>query len=106
MQEKTNAARLGGGVVLKRYGRGNDPTSEVLAKVRALLDGNGIPWQTSTYKVDIARGGTLGRFLSDDGMDVVDIGAPLVSMHSTWSLSPKADLWWLYRFFGAFFAMQ
>ncbi|MCH6554089.1 MAG: aminopeptidase 1 [Acidobacteria bacterium] len=106
VQEKTNAARLGGGVVLKRYGRGTDPTSEVLAKVRALLDSNGIPWQTSTYKVDIARGGTLGRFLSDDGMDVVDIGAPLVSMHSTWSLSSKADLWWLYRFFGAFFAME
>ena len=40
-------------------------------------------------------------------MDVVDIGAPLVSMHSTWSLSSKkADLWWLYRFLVSFYGME
>ncbi|MFQ5926127.1 MAG: aminopeptidase 1 [Terriglobia bacterium] len=106
VQEKTNAARLGGGVVLKRYGRGTDPTSEVLAKVRALLDANAIPWQTHTYKVGVGGGGTLGRYLSDDGMDVVDLGAPVLAMHAPWGLASKADLWWLYRFFAAFFQME
>jgi aspartyl aminopeptidase len=105
-QEKSNAAKVGGGVVIKRYGRGNDPTSEVLAKVRALLDGAGIPWQTHTYKVDTGGGGTLGGFLSDDGMDTVDIGVPILAMHAPWSLASKADIWWLYKFYGALYGMK
>ncbi len=92
VQEKLNAARIGGGVVVKVYGRGNNPTSEVMAKVRALLDGNKIPWQTHTYKVDVGGGGTLGTFLSDDGMDVVDVGVGILSMHAPWNFVSKADL--------------
>ena len=106
VQEKTNAARLGGGVVIKRYGRGTDPTTEMLARVRRLLDDNGIPWQTHTYKVNIGGGGTLGRYLSDDGMDTVDIGVPILAMHATWGVASKADLWWLYQYFLASYAME
>ena len=105
VQEETNAARLGGGVVVKLYGRGNNPTSEVLARVRVLLDSNGIPWQTHTYKVDVGGGGTLGAFLSDDGMDVVDVGVGILAMHAPWSFASKADMWWLHRFFVAFYGM-
>lgn len=97
-QEETNAARLGRGVIIKRYGKGDDPTTEALARVRRVLDENAIPWQTHTYKVDVGGGGTLGQFLSDDGIDVVDVGAPILAMHSPWNLASKADLWWLYRF--------
>ncbi len=104
VQESTNAARLGAGVVLKRYGRGTDPTSEMLARVRRVLDDNDIPWQTHTYKVDVGGGFTLGTYLSDDGMDTVDIGIPILAMHSTWSLASKVDLWSLYRYFLASYA--
>jgi aspartyl aminopeptidase len=104
--EETNAARLGRGVVLKRYGQGEDSVTEVLAKVRTLLDDNKIPWQTHTYKVDVGGGGTLGGFLSDDGMDVVDIGVPILAMHAPWSVASKADLWWLHRFYAAFWGMK
>lgn len=106
VQEKLNAAKIGGGVVIKIYGRGHNPTSEVRARVRALLDSNGIPWQTHTYKVGIGGGGTLGQFLSDDGMDVVDVGVGILSMHAPWNFVSKADLWWYHKFFVAFYGMK
>lgn len=103
VQEKNNAARMGSGVVIKRYGHGNDPITAMLAKVRQVLDENGIPWQTHTYKVDVGGGGTLGRYLSEEGMDTVDVGVPILAMHAPWGLASKADLWWLYRYFSASF---
>lgn len=96
VQEATNAARLGWGVPIKRYGHGNDANSEFTAKVRRLLDENHIPWQTSTYKVDVGGGGTLGFYLSLLGMEVIDVGVPLLSMHSTFSLASKVDIYLLY----------
>jgi len=102
VQEPTNAARLGWGVPLKLYGRGNNANSEFIAKVRRLLDENHIPWQTSTYKVDVGGGGTLGVFLSLQGMEVIDVGVPLLSMHSTFSLASKVDIYLLYQASKAF----
>ncbi|MDH5715423.1 MAG: aminopeptidase 1 [Candidatus Aminicenantes bacterium] len=96
VQEATNAARLGWGVPIKRYGHGNDANSEFTAKIRRLLDENHIPWQTSTYKVDIGGGGTLGFYLSQLGMEVIDVGVPLLSMHSTFSVASKVDIYYLY----------
>ncbi|MDH5715969.1 MAG: peptidase M18, partial [Candidatus Aminicenantes bacterium] len=63
---------------------------------RRLLDENHIPWQTSTYKVDIGGGGTLGFYLSQLGMEVIDVGVPLLSMHSTFSVASKIDIYYLY----------
>jgi aspartyl aminopeptidase len=102
VQEPTNTARLGWGVVIKRYGQGNDANSEFIAKVRKLLDENKIPWQTHTYKVDIGGGGTLGFFLSMLDMEVIDVGVPLVSMHSTFELASKVDIYLLYEACKAF----
>ena len=96
VQETTNAARLGWGVPIKRYGHGNDANSEFTARIRRLLDENHIPWQTSTYKVDIGGGGTLGFYLSQLGMEVIDVGVPLLSMHSTYSVASKVDIYYLY----------
>lgn len=102
VQEHTNAAKLGWGVAIKRYGHGNDANSEFIAKVRKLLDENNIFWQTHTYKVDVGGGGTLGFFLSQLDMEVIDVGIPLLSMHSTFSLSSKVDIYLLYRACKAF----
>ncbi|RMF69599.1 MAG: aminopeptidase 1, partial [Calditrichaeota bacterium] len=103
VQEAGNSARLGYGVVIKLYGRGNSPNSEFTARFRKLLEEAHIPYQTHTYKVDIGGGGTIGNFLSRENMEVLDCGVPLLSMHSPYSLSSKVDLWWLYQSFQAFF---
>lgn len=106
VHEKSNAARLGSGIAIKRYGKGNDPVPEVLATLRALLDKHKIPWQVATYKVGVGGGGTLGGFLSDDGIDTIDVGVPILSMHSPWPLCSKADLWWSYRLYSEFYAAK
>jgi aspartyl aminopeptidase len=101
--EPSNAARLGFGVTIKRYGGGFDANSEYVAAIRGLLDKNGIPWQTQTPKVEVGGGGTIGGFLSAAEMEVIDMGVPLLSMHATFEMSSKVDVWEFYRFMGVFF---
>jgi aspartyl aminopeptidase len=100
--ENSNSAVVGFGVTVKKYGQGFDPNTEFAAKVLHLLDAQGIPWQTQTPKVDVGGGGTIGGFLSMRNMEVLDVGIPLLSMHSTYEMSSKVDLWEYYRFFKAF----
>jgi aspartyl aminopeptidase len=52
-------------------------------------------------KVEAGGGGTISKYLGERGIDVVDIGIPVISMHSTLELSSKADLWWGYLGFRA-----
>ncbi|MGB2627375.1 MAG: hypothetical protein WAK20_11355 [Candidatus Acidiferrum sp.] len=101
--EPTNAARLGYGVAIKLYGGAFNATSEYTAKIRALMDKNSIPWQTHTYKVDVGGGGTIGGFMSRQDMDVIDLGVPLLSMHSPFEMSSKVDVWNFYRTMNAFY---
>jgi aspartyl aminopeptidase len=101
--EASNAAKLSYGVSVKKYGRGFDATSELTAKMIALLDRKNIPWQTQTPKVDVGGGGTIGGFMSREDMNVIDFGVPLLSMHSTYEISSKVDLWNFYRFMKAFY---
>ncbi|MGB2673014.1 MAG: hypothetical protein WA621_21295 [Candidatus Acidiferrum sp.] len=102
--EPTNAARLGYGVAIKLYGEGFNPPSEFIAKIRALLDRDAIPWQTHMYKVDVGGGGTIGGFMSREDMDVIDFGVPLLSMHSPFEMSSKVDDWNFYRTMSVFYA--
>jgi aspartyl aminopeptidase len=104
--ENSNAAVIGYGVTIKRYGAGFDPNSEFTARVLSTLDSNGIAWQTQTLKVDVGGGGTIGGFLSMRNMEVLDVGIPLLSMHSTYEMSSKVDLWSYYRFMLAFYSMN
>jgi len=102
--EATNAARMGFGPSIKRYGRGFDGNSEFIARIRGILDRASIPWQTQTPKVGVGGGGTIGQFFSDWDMEVIDMGVPLLSMHSTFEISSKVDTWNFYRFMSAFYA--
>jgi len=101
--EASNAARLGYGVTIKRYGAGFDANSEFIARIRRILDTNRIPWQTQTPRVEVGVGGTIGEFLSAQEMEVIDMGVPLLSMHSPFEMSSKVDVWYFYRFMRAFF---
>jgi aspartyl aminopeptidase len=102
--ELSGAAHLGNGAVIKKYGAGFDANSEFIAKIRGILDRNGIAWQTQTPKVDGYSGGTIGGFLSMEEMEVIDMGVPLLSMHSTFEMSSKVDVWSFYRFMSVFLA--
>lgn len=101
--EATNAARVGYGVTIKLYSEGFNAPSEYIAQIRGLMDRNGIPWQTHTYKVDFGGGGTIGGFMSREDMEVIDLGIPLLSMHSPFEMSSKADLWDFYRTMSFFY---
>ena len=104
MSEPTNAARVGYGVTIKLYGPGFDAPSEFTAQIRGIMDRSNIPWQTHTYKVDEGGGGTIGGFMSQQDMEVIDLGVPLLSMHSPFEMSSKADVWDFYRTMSAFYA--
>jgi aspartyl aminopeptidase len=101
--EVSNAARLGWGPAVKMYGGQFDAPSEYIARMRALMDRNAIPWQTQTPKVDIGGGGTIGGFLARHDMNVIDFGVPIMSMHSPYEMSSKVDVWNFVRLMHAFY---
>jgi aspartyl aminopeptidase len=104
--EETNASVLGYGVSIKRYGNGFDANSEYTARIRGMFDANGIPWQTQTQRVEVGGGGTIGGFMSAQDMEVIDLGVPLLSMHSPFEMSSKVDVWNFYRFMSAFMTAE
>jgi aspartyl aminopeptidase len=107
--EKMNAARIGGGLVLTKYtgNKGkytsNDAHAEVMAFARRLFDGAGVLWQTGELgKVDQGGGGTIAHILAEYGMDVLDCGVALLSMHAPFEVASKADLYMAYKGYRAF----
>ena len=107
--ELKNASSLGNGVVMAKYtGHGgkysaNDASAEYVAEIRSLLDKAHIPWQTGEIgKVDKGGGGTVAKYFSRLGMDVVDLGAPVLSMHSPYEVTSKVDLYASYLAYLAF----
>ncbi|MGQ9583015.1 MAG: aminopeptidase [Thermoplasmatota archaeon] len=97
--EASNAARLGHGVVLTKYtGSGgkyqaSDASAEYVGAIRKLLNDARIPWQSAELgKVDEGGGGTIAKFLAEHGMDVVDLGPCVLSLHAPMELTSKADL--------------
>jgi len=103
--ELGNAPRLGNGVNLKLYGGGFNANSEYMAWTRNYLDNANINWQTSTYKGK-ASGGTIGSDLSNDNMEVVDFGVPILSIHSPYAVGSKVDLYSLYKAMSAFYRQK
>jgi aspartyl aminopeptidase len=107
--EKQNAAKFGHGLVFNKYtgGRGksgsNDANAEYLAKIRQVLDKHQVIYQTAELgKVDAGGGGTIAYILSLYGMQVVDCGVALHSMHAPWETLSKADLFEAYKGYKAF----
>ena len=107
--ELKNASSLGNGVVMSKYtGHGgkysaNDASAEYIAEIRALLDKAKVPWQTGELgKVDKGGGGTVAKYFSRLGMEVVDLGAPVLSMHSPYEVASKVDLYASYLAYLAF----
>lgn len=107
--ELKNASSLGCGVAMSKYtGHGgkysaNDASAEFVAEIRALLDKEKIPWQTGELgKVDKGGGGTVAKYFSRLGMEVIDLGAAVLSMHSPYEITSKVDLYSSYLAYLAF----
>ena len=107
-----NSSYLGHGVTFHKFtGRGgkggsNDADAEYVARIRACMDAAGVAWQTAELgKVDQGGGGTIAYILANYGMQVIDCGVPVLSMHAPWEVASKADLFEAYRAYRAFLAL-
>ena len=54
-------------------------------------------------KVDIGGGGTIAYILANKGMDVIDCGVPVLSMHAPYEVTSKFDVWCAYKGYKAFY---
>ena len=109
VNDTLNVSYLGKGVSVEKYGGGggkystNDAHAEYMSYMRKLLDENKIPWQTGELgKIDVGGGGTVAMYLSRYGMDCVDAGPCLLSMHSPFEVASKADIYSAYGLYKAF----
>ena len=98
--ETKNASYLGRGLVFNKFtgARGksgsNDSNAEYVAQVRRVMEDAGVSYQTAELgKVDIGGGGTIAYILAKYGMDVIDSGVAVLSMHAPWEVTSKSDLY-------------
>ena len=102
--EPKNSAYLGHGLTFNKYtgSRGksgsNDADAEYVATIRRVMDEGGVHFQTAELgKVDAGGGGTIAYILATYGMNVIDCGVPVLSMHAPWEATSKADVYEAYR---------
>lgn len=110
VSEKNNSSYIGYGVELNKYtgSRGksgaSDANAEFVAYVRNILEKNSIKYQVSELgKVDLGGGGTIAFILANKGIDVIDCGVPVISMHSPYEVASKYDIYSAYEIYKAFF---
>ena len=104
VSDTNNAGYLGRGITLNKYtgARGksgaSDANAEYVAWVRNLLEENNIKYQVAELgKVDIGGGGTIAYILANKGVDVIDCGVPVLSMHAPYEVTSKYDVYSAYK---------
>lgn len=107
--EAKNTAFLGCGLVFNKYtgARGksgsNDASAEFVAAIRRIMDDAHVAFQTAELgRVDAGGGGTIAYLPARYGMNVIDSGVAVLSMHSPWEVTSKADLYEAYKGYVAF----
>lgn len=98
--DKKNAAHLGKGMVFNKFtgARGksgsNDANAEYMGEIRAMMDKHKVKFQTAELgRVDLGGGGTIAYILAVYGMNVIDSGVAVLSMHAPWEVTSKIDLY-------------
>lgn len=107
--EAKNAAFLGHGLVFNKYtgARGksgsNDASAEYMARIRRIMDDAQVVYQTAELgKVNAGGGGTIAYLPAKYGMDVIDSGISVLSMHAPWEITSKVDVYEAYKGYKAF----
>ena len=109
VSDTKNAGYLGRGIALTKYtgARGksgaSDANAEFVAEVRRIFEESGIPYQcTELGKVDVGGGGTIAYILANKGVDVIDCGVPVLSMHAPYEVTSKFDIYCAFEGYKAF----
>jgi aspartyl aminopeptidase len=109
VSEKKNTSLLNHGVCVSKYSgsRGkngsSDANAEFVAEIRRIFDKAGVIWQTGELgKVDQGGSGTIAWLMARYGMQVVDCGVGLLSMHAPMELAGKLDVYMAYKAYLAF----
>ena len=109
VSDTKNAGYLGKGIALVKYtgARGksgaSDANAEFVAEIRNMMETNKIAYQlTELGKVDIGGGGTIAYILANKGVDVIDCGVPVLSMHAPYEVTSKFDVYCAYETYRAF----
>ena len=107
--QKNSSSFMGKGVVFNKFtgSRGksgsNDANAEYLAALRKIMDDNNVNYQMAELgKVDIGGGGTIAYIMALYGMEVIDSGVAVLSMHAPWEVTNKADVYEAYKCYKAF----
>jgi len=107
--ESKNAAHMGHGVCYNKFtgSRGksgsNDANPEYIARLRKIMDDNDVRWQTAELgRVDVGGGGTIAYICALYGMEVIDSGVAVLSMHAPEEIINKADLYEAVKAYAAF----
>lgn len=108
--EKNNASIINNGVVVTKFtgsrGKGgtSDASAEYVSFVRNLMESNDVLWQSGELgKVDAGGGGTVAMYIANLDVDVIDVGVPVLSMHSPYEIVSKIDTYMAYKAFKVFF---
>jgi len=109
VSEKKNSALLNQGTCLTKFtgSRGksgaSDASAEFVAQVRRIFARAGVAWQSGELgKVDQGGGGTIAYLMARYGMEVLDCGVALLSMHAPWEVAGKFDVYMTYKGYLAF----
>lgn len=107
--EKRSSAFFAKGLVFNKFtgsrgkGGSNDANAEYLAKIRCAMDQDKVAYQFAELgKVDEGGGGTIAYIMANYGMEVIDSGVAVLSMHAPWEVTSKADVYEAYRGYRAF----
>ncbi len=108
--EASNASFINKGVCVTKFtgarGKGgtSDASAEYVSFVRNLLESNGVLWQSGELgKVDGGGGGTVAMYIANLDVEVIDVGVPVLSMHSPYEIVSKIDTYMAYKAFKVFF---
>ena len=107
--EPMNGTYAGRGVAIYKYtgSRGksgtSDASAELVSYLTGLMDANSVVWQIGEMgKLDLGGGGTVAKYVANQDIDTIDIGVPVLSMHSPFEIVSKADVYMAYLTFKAF----
>ena len=107
--EPMNGTYAGRGIALFKYtgSRGksaaNDASAELVGYVTRMMDADDVAWQIGELgRLDLGGGGTIAKYVANRGIPVIDIGVPVLSMHSPFEVIHKTDLYRAYRAFVLF----